>query len=383
MQRSLMRWFALNLALLGSITSQSRMQPQTQILTAVPLTSQIPVAPIPVKSKDKWHLLYELHLLNSGSGQLELTRLEVLKGDASVALLASYQETELSSRLVMLVPGIAQELPDKRVIPGGRRALIYLQLIIEAASELPSALRHRLFFKSVATGENGGEGMIECASVQILRTPPLVLGAPLRGKNWRAGACLSNDSNHRRAVIGLKDSAPIASRFAIDWAKLGADGTFYHTDDSKNTNYYGYGEEVLAVADAVVVSVKDGMPENIPKKVPPFSIFTAGGNFVMLDLGNSRFAYYAHLQPKSLRVKVGDKVRRGQVLALLGDSGNSIGPHLHFHIVDDNSDFYAEGMPYVFESFDALSVKVPGVINSRVDKRRMEIPNNNDVVNFP
>src|SRR5262245_58472195 len=97
MQRSLMRWLALNLALLGSITSQSRMQTQIHILTAVPLTSQIPVAPIPVKSKGKWHLLYELHLLNSGSGQLELTRLEVWKGDASVALLASYQETELSS----------------------------------------------------------------------------------------------------------------------------------------------------------------------------------------------------------------------------------------------------------------------------------------------
>jgi murein DD-endopeptidase MepM/ murein hydrolase activator NlpD len=48
---------------------------------------------------------------------------------------------------------------------------------------------------------------------------------------------------------------------------------------------------------------------------------------VILALGKGRFAFYAHLKPGSLRVKRGDRVREGEVLALLGNSGSSTGPH--------------------------------------------------------
>ena len=64
----------------------------------------------------------------------------------------------------------------------------------------------------------------------------------------------------------------------------------------------------------------------------PITLETVGGNNVIMEIGDGLYAFYAHLQPGSLRVKVGDKVRRGQVLGLLGNSGNSSEPHLHFHI---------------------------------------------------
>src|SRR5262249_23673613 len=187
----------------------------------------------------------------------------------------------------------------------------------------------------------------------------------------------------------------IPQRFAIDWAKIGPNGNVYRGDPSKNVNYFGYGAEVLAVGDAVVVGVKDGMPENIPsekERAIPISLFNAGGNSIMLDLGNSRFAFYAHLQPQSLRVKVGDKVRRGQVLALLGNSGNATGPHLHFHVVDANMPLFAEGMPYVFESFEVAAKRSRQAHkrNGREPKsrtytevRHMEMPIGGAVVNFP
>ena len=76
-------------------------------------------------------------------------------------------------------------------------------------------------------------------------------------------------------------------------------------------------------------------------------------NYVILALGNGGLAFYAHLQPGRLRVKPGDRVRRGQVLGLLGNSGNSDAPHLHFHISDANS-LESEGLPYVFDSFETL-----------------------------
>jgi murein DD-endopeptidase MepM/ murein hydrolase activator NlpD len=76
---------------------------------------------------------------------------------------------------------------------------------------------------------------------------------------------------------------------------------------------------------------------------------------VALDLGAGRFAFYEHLQRGSVRVKQGQKVRRGDVLARLGSSGSSsIGPHLHFHVADANHTLAAEGLPFVFRNFTVL-----------------------------
>ncbi len=124
-----------------------------------------------------------------------------------------------------------------------------------------------------------------------------------------------------------------------------------------------------------------------------FSLDSAAGNFIMLDMGQSRFAFYAHLQPQSLRVRVGDHVHQGQVLALVGNSGNATGPHLHFHVYNANAPLFSEGMPYIFESF---AVQVPSPLPARhTNKRRkqrrgtnvvmhrMEMPASEAAVNFP
>ncbi len=68
-------------------------------------------------------------------------------------------------------------------------------------------------------------------------------------------------------------------------------------------------------------------------------------------MGKGRFAFYAHLQPGSVRVETGDTVKPGQVLGLLGNSGNSDAPHLHFHIMDGPRPLSSNGLPYRFSSF--------------------------------
>jgi Peptidase family M23 len=122
---------------------------------------------------------------------------------------------------------------------------------------------------------------------------------------------------------------------------------------------YSYGSEVLAVADARFSDLKDSFPDNIgltERKSRAITLDNIVGNYVILDLGHGRFALYAHLQPGSLRVKVGDKVKTGQVLALVGNSGNSDAPHLHFQGTDANSPMGSEGVPYEFEIFTHLGV---------------------------
>ena len=138
--------------------------------------------------------------------------------------------------------------------------------------------------------------------------------------------------------------------------KVGADGRPFSGDAKDNKTHYAYGNDILTVADATVVETKDGIPENIPGSRLPITLEkSVGGNHVILDLGGGRFALYAHMQPGSLRVKVGDKVRRGQVLGLVGNSGNSDEPHLHFEVMDANSPLGSEGVPYLLESFEVLS----------------------------
>ena len=124
---------------------------------------------------------------------------------------------------------------------------------------------------------------------------------------------------------------------------------------------------MLAVADAIVVIAKDGLPDNVPghntsehegfHPAVPLTMDTHGGNTIVLDLGSGQFANYFHLQPGSLRVKVGDHVRRGQVMALIGDSGDAREPHLHFEITNSPKLLAGEGLPYVIDHFRVKSEK--------------------------
>jgi len=267
--------------------------------------------------------------------------------------------------------------------------------------------RHRLFCKQTVSRASEKEDVVEGAQVTVHKKAPLVLSAPVRGEGWVAARGPSNDSVHRRASVVI-GKARIPQRFAIDWLRIDADGKpvsspyrsvdgggldFQDRDDAKNANWRAYGAEVLAVANAVVANVKDGIPENemgSDEKAVPITLETVAGDYVILDLGKNNFALYAHLQPESIRVRVGQKVRRGQVLGFLGNSGHSDGPHLHFHVANGNSVVSAEGVPYVFESFEVQGVVPSGQLgnwkppsSAKADKRRREIPIENAVVRFP
>ena len=74
------------------------------------------------------------------------------------------------------------------------------------------------------------------------------------------------------------------------------------------------------------------------------------GNSVIERIGRGVYATYAHMQTGSVRVKVGQRLRTGEVIGLLGNSGNTTAPHLHFGIVD-RADFFSNSLPLAFRSF--------------------------------
>lgn len=374
------------------LVSPRQIAAQVRMPASTSLDIQIPVAPTPVRIDGKVHLAYELHITNFRTFDVALTRVEVFGGVRAAVPLAKYQDVKLSDSLAR--PGTRPDLADKRIIGGGMRAVVYVWLALDEAVYIPSRLQHTISFDLLRpTGSENG--VIEAGQIKVRNEPSLVLNPPVRGGRWVAVYDPSMAGGHRRAFYATNGRAHIPARFAIDWVKLGEDGKLARGDSSKISNWYGYGAEVLAVADGKVVDAKNDFPENASladAQTIPLTIENASGNYVTLDLGNGRFAFYEHLQPGSVKVRVGDRVRRGQVLGLLGNTGSSsLGPHLHFHIGEANSPLGAEGLPYVFRNFEVLGVvealdrnmQWSSPTSAGAVKRRMEMPLKYTVLKFP
>ncbi len=190
----------------------------------------------------------------------------------------------------------------------------------------------------------------------IHSVPPILLGPPLEGSGWIAADGCCTAKRHVRAILPINGKLRVAQRFAIDWELMNDERRLYAGDPSDVRSYFAYGKKVLAVADATVVSVVDEYEDQVPGKLPSdMTLAEVDGNHVVLDLGNEQFAFYAHFQPGSVRghgVKVGDRVCRGQVLGLVGNSGNTSAPHLHFHVMSSPSTLGSNGLPYVIEDFE-------------------------------
>ena len=331
----------------------------------IPLEMMVPVPPTPFQANGKTHLVYELHVTNFSALELFMNKLEVLSGDTVVA---SFEGAELNSMLQR--PGVAN-VTDNRQVGPGLRAIAFLWVSFDAGTTVPASLSHRITGRTLT---------VTAPPVTVSAAKPLVLGPPLRGANWFAANGPSNNSIHRRALIPLNGKVRIAQRFAIDWLQVGPNGRTFEGDEKENKTHKAYGNDILAVADGVVAATKDGIPENVPgltSRAVPITPETIGGNHVILDLGGNRFAFYAHMQPGSLRVKVGDKVRRGQVIGLVGNSGNSTEPHLHFQVTDANSPLESEGVPYLLESFEIQTT--PGTWEGRQN----QLPLQNARIRFP
>lgn len=349
----------------------------------LPIEMSVPSPPTPFMADGKTHLVYELHMTNFAARELTLSRLEVLGSNDNV--LAQYENKDLADRIRHV--GKAPNVVETRV-GAGLRAVAFLWLTVDTPASVPAILRHRLTAKLTAT-VNSTAGDIDVTGqsvpLTVRKLNPPTISAPLRGEGWVAANGPSNTSGHRRTIIPSPGGPYIAQRLAIDWVQLRETGRTFEGDREKNESYKCYGSEVLAVADGTVVATKDGIPQNVPgpTRAVPITLETSGGNHVVLDIGDGYFAFYAHLQPASLRVREGDEVKRGQVLGLVGNSGNSTEPHLHFQMMDAKSPLLSEGLPYHLDRFEVQGKGRGWKDEGRpAEKRLRELPLQDAVIRF-
>ncbi len=367
----LFRSFTAFLAVGALIAGESVAQP-----FPAPVAIRVPAAPAPVAAMGNRYLAYEIHLSSFAPVDIALARIDVFL-DRSPAPAASYHGAELAS--MRLWPSGKPDSTGR--LGAGGFDVVFVWLPIGAGAE-PRQLRHRI---TVAAG--GGELSVEGATEVRPAADAPVFGPPLRGGPWVVAFGPGHANGHQRTILPIGGRAPVVQRYAIDFYKVDRDGHLFSGDTTKTSDYYAYGAEVLAVADGIIAAAVDTLPENAmphaSRRAVPITLQTIGGNYLMLDIGKGRYVFYAHLQPRSLRVKVGDRVKRGQVVALLGLTGNTPAPHLHVHLGDTTEPIGSEGLPYLFDEFDVVGACEPkpgiwGWIETcsaqTADRRRAEIP---------
>ncbi len=140
-------------------------------------------------------------------------------------------------------------------------------------------------------------------------------------------------------------------RFALDLVMVGPDDKSFGDDGAENADYYCYGREIYAPASGEVVMVVEGVPDNTPGSMNPYS---AMGNCVMIRHAPNEYSVMAHFQPGTIKVKKGQKVKTGDFIGKCGNSGNSSEPHLHYHL--QNTEVVQDGLgiaPY----FDYVHIR--------------------------
>ena len=278
-----------------------------EVLT--PITVGVIAPPVPFAAADgRVHLVYEITVLNQSPFPLRIESVETLDGGDADKVVATLRGAPLAAAL--------------RIGGGGthfepyRSGTLFLDVSFADAASVPRALAHRFVVPIDAPPPDAvtppgprppKQVTFVGAPTPVSQQSAVVLAPPLTGPRWVVGnGCCTAITAHRGATLSINGALHVAERFAIDFEQLSADGRVATGPIDELSSYPYFGVEIHAAADGVVVGVENALPEEVPGKLPAdASIQTAGGNHVVVDIGEGRFAFYAHMQPGSVRVATG------------------------------------------------------------------------------
>jgi hypothetical protein len=322
------------------------------------LVQQSGIARVVHGSDQKDHIEYDLSITNAFAAPVTLVSIEVLGPDGQV--LHRLEGDALASLTKALMGG----KPGPTVAASGVVDTVIDVIVPPGAA--PRQLTHRIAYElprphpvaSVIESE-----VIDGPSVTVDHREPLVIAPPLSGSGWynANGCCNSGESAHRVARLPVNGSVfKHPETYAIDWLKE-VNGRAFSGRGSALADHFAYGAVVKSATGGTVTSVRDGQPEQIPLEDARGinENIDYPGNFVIVRVAPDVYAFYAHFQPGSVAVKLGDQVTVGQRLGLLGNTGNSGIPHLHFGLMDGPNWASSDSLPFVFDRWDLAGMS-PG-----------------------
>ncbi|UGU30540.1 M23 family metallopeptidase [Mycolicibacterium smegmatis] len=299
------------------------------------------------------HLAYELLLTNVAPTEVNVAALEVRDADSGATLMSLSDDALREAMSLAASPS-----PPTTAVPSSAMTVVWLD--VPSSGPPAAALTHRVIIDPPqGVTLDAVAWTFTTDPVYVDRRPPVVLGPPLAGPRWIAlGSCC--DGPHRRATYPIDGRWYIAQRYAIDFNLLDAQNRPGVGDPLLPSSFPTFGQPVYAVADGVIAMADDGRPDlRVGQARDEPTPQDAGGNRVAIDIGDGHYAIYAHLREGSIKVRENDRVRRGDHIADVGSSGTTGGPHLHFQVNDRPSVVYADGLPYVFDTFDVTGRTPP------------------------
>lgn len=261
---------------------------------------------------------------------------------------ASY--TAAGVRALAIKPPLTPKLPDGSL--PARPIFWPLAIRIRQTEASPLAIDSMRVVLELRTDTRSTQQVDVTLPIETYRQKSELL-FPFRGKGIILQAGVSNGGHRNRSGQFALDA------FGVDdsWSIIAAG------DGKQNADYRGWGREVLAPADGIVVRARGDRPDQpLPETsdpryyAPEYPNGGDVGNTVTIDHGNGEFSMLAHFRAGSLRVKVGDRVRQGQSLAALGNSGDTSGPHVHYQLQTGPDWEYADALPVKFTNVDQPSL---------------------------
>jgi hypothetical protein len=310
----------------------------------------------PVRGTDeRFHLAYEMLFTNVTTASVKLESVQAVDPTEDDEVVGTYEVVandggDVTSQAKLFSRPSTFDATDYSAILPGQAGLIFVDLSFERRRDIPRRLAHRATV-SVPDAEGASEVTLVGGLTKVSEMRAVVLRPPLRGDRWfnENGCCYAIDA-HRATLLPLNGSLQPAQRFAIDFMQLDSEGRVLVGDEKVLSNWHFYGADVLAAGAGKVIEVVNDLPNQVPGQFPAgIALADAPENHVIIDMGHGEFAMYAHMIPGSVVVEEGQFVRAGEKLGRLGNSGNTIVPHLHFQVMDQPSSLNSVGLPFVFD----------------------------------
>ncbi|MEP6631318.1 MAG: M23 family metallopeptidase [Lapillicoccus sp.] len=333
----------------GAADSKPPASAEPKVITA--LTASVVGVPEPFRGSDgRLHIDYDLLLTNSLTAPVTVTSVEVSTLDGRPLLQMTADDVAAKTLPVgatapsgSIAGSTAAATLVDVVVPLGTKVT---ELVHRVGYVLPPDLPPPLRALYVST-------RLVTAPVPVATGSAQVIAPPLTGPGWFSVNGCCQPSPHRSTSLSVNGAWVKPEMYAIDWIQADGQGRVCTGDCASNDLWASFGAPLLAVANGTVVRASDGAPD-IPPLVSanPQTRDEFGGNSVVVQIGPRAFAFYGHLVDGSVAVKVGDRVKTGQVLGKLGNSGNTTGPHLHFDLLAGPDVLLDRSIPYEIDRFE-------------------------------
>lgn len=197
--------------------------------------------------------------------------------------------------------------------------------------------------------------------------PEVDYALPFAGEWYTVNGGVTKNTSHSWEIL--------PQRFAYDFMILDEEGRSFSGDKEDLHSYYCYGKDILAPADGIVAAIKNQFPDCriMADGQPDPDTPDIGGNRIIIRHAENEYSAVCHLMPESVTVQIGQMVKKGDVIAKCGNSGNTTEPHIHFQVQNTARFYSCLGIPVLFCNIQKKAYEKYAMVDERTWPKKDDI----------